>query len=457
MNQNTTQKPAPSTWAAKGEKLKDEQNYAAALEAFASARLLLLAEMGDCLSNLGRPAEAAVLYEELLDFNPKDSRANMGLGVAKLVAGNPGAAIAPFTAALDTDPSDSKALCGLGMALCGAGRMAEGFQRLAQSLDFDPENLTALHEMIKTAYALNRTAEAADRLATYLMYHPADLDMLFSQAGLLFSAGKRAEAAEQLERLLILSPDYPGATEFMAKLHSMPAGNGTTAKQAVPPPADREADRTAEARKLKGEGRYAEALEEFSRLAAAGDLTVQAEIGDCLAQVGRLDEAQSAYQQAVDRNDQDLAALVGLGVISLIQEKPVKAVTWLNRALKQDPQNGKALTALGMVRNMQDKPKEAAELFDRALEVDPDNLNAVHGLVRAAYAMGSFAGAEQRLSTYLMYHPADLDMLFSLAGILLKGGKPEQALETIDKVLIFEPGYQGGMELRNAIVAAKGE
>jgi tetratricopeptide (TPR) repeat protein len=100
---------------------------------------------------------------------------------------------------------------------------------------------------------------------------------------------------------------------------------------------------------------------------------------------------------------------------------------------------------------MQSKHDEAFDCFARAIDVDEENLTALHELTKCAYITGRFTEAAQKLNAYLAYHPADLDMLYSLAGIQFKGGKPADALESVEKVLLFAPEYEGGNELRERI------
>lgn len=384
----------------------------------------VLVDAGDCLAALEKHDDALALYGEALAAAPGDARAHVGIGIVKLLTGRLAEASAAFTRALEGEPANPKALCGLGLVRGAQERPGEAFDLFRRTLDADPENLTALHELVKLAYALDRFTEAAGHLETYLLYHPGDTDMLFSYAGILYMAGKPETARDAVERLLVLSPGYEGAGELLMKLRDQ-----------------------GPASLLKEQGKYEEALAAFSRLIDGGDRSVLADRGDCLANLGRLDEAAASYQEALQENEADPKAIVGLGVVSLLQGKQVKAVTWFNRALKADPANTRALCGLGMVRNMQGKEVEAFDCFRRALAADPENLTALHELVKLSYATGRFDEALPLLDSYLMHHPADLDMLYTLAGIQHKAGSNAEALESIEKVLLFAPDYEGGKEL----------
>lgn len=401
----------------------------------------VLVDLGDCLASLEKYDDALALYQESLVLCPTNGRALVGVGVVRYMTRRIAEAADAFSRALEIDPADPKALCGLGMARCAQGRNAEGFELYGRALEAEPENLTAVHESVRLAYELGRFNEAARRLESYLRHHPGDIDILFACAGLLHMAGRNADARDALERLLVFSPDYSGAMELLAKLEEQDQEPGERATE-------------AEARRLKEDGKYEEALTAFSRVAEAGDSSALADMGDCLAQLGRLDEAAARYLEALDADGANLKALVGLGVVSLVQGKQVKAVTWFNRALKADPANAKALCGLGMVRNMQNKHDEAFSLLARAVDADPEGLTALHELIRLSYATGRFDEAGERLDRYLMHHPADLDMVFAQAGIRFKAGRYAEALSSIETVLLFASDYEGGLELREAITQA---
>jgi tetratricopeptide (TPR) repeat protein len=270
--------------------------------------------------------------------------------------------------------------------------------------------------------------------------------MLFSFAGLLFKSGEYAEAREALERLTVLSPDYAGANDLLAMIagSSNPVTGEKEADQGLNPMAE-------EARLLKEEGKFEEALAVFSRMAGQAGHSAAADIGDCLANLDRLDEAAVSYRQALKENGNNLKALVGLGVLGLLQGEEEKAAAWFNRALQIDSADARALCGLGMVRNMQNRFEEASALFAGSLDADPEQLPALNGLVGCSYRLERFEEAERRLTNYLMYHPADLDMLFSLAGLCYRAGNLAAARDNLEKVLLFAPDYQGGRELLDKI------
>jgi len=406
----------------------------------------VLADMGDCLALQGRFEEAMEHYSQAIVSHARDPKAHVGAGVIHILKQRFPEAAQAFAEALSTEPENAKALCGLGMARYGQGFRKAGTSYFVKALEADPENITALTELVKAAYDLDEFGEAVSCTRNYLLYHPGDLDMLFSFAGLLFKSGEYAEAREALERLTVLSPDYAGANELLAMIagSSNPVTGEKEADQRLNPMAE-------EARLLKEEGKFEEALAVFSRIAGQAGHAAAVDIGDCLANLGRLDEAAVSYRQALKENGNDPKALVGLGVLGLLQGEEEQAAAWFNRALQIDSADARALCGLGMVRNMQNRFEEASAFFAGSLDADPEQLPALNGLVGCSYRLERFEEAERRLTEYLMYHPADLDMLFSLAGLCYRAGNLAAARDNLEKVLLFAPDYQGGRELLDKI------
>jgi len=104
-----------------------------------------------------------------------------------------------------------------------------------------------------------------------------------------------------------------------------------------------------------------------------------------------------------------------------------------------------------MLRNMQGKESEAYLLFTRAVEKEPENLTPLFELVKCAYRLERYDGAEHHLRNYLRFHPADLKMIFSLAGVLFRMDKGSEALEQLDTILLFDPNFEGAWEMRQMI------
>lgn len=162
-------------WIKAGDYYRGKENFAKAIEAYVQARLALLADMAECFTRLGELEDARVLFEEIVEADVRNARANAGLGIVYLLAGFPEEAALAFSNVLHVDPHESKALCGLGMTRLQQGRYDEGVKLLLQALDEKPDNLAALVELAGFARKPDGAGYrmvALERCRTYLARHP---------------------------------------------------------------------------------------------------------------------------------------------------------------------------------------------------------------------------------------------------------------------------------------------
>ena len=69
------------------------------------------------------------------------------------------------------------------------------------------------------------------------------------------------------------------------------------------------------------------------------------------------------------------------------------------------------------------------------------------GLVQSAYAFQQLDIAVEHLNNYLSLYPANIKILYCLAGTYFKQGRYDLCRETVDKILIFEPDHKDANEL----------
>jgi len=62
-----------------------------------------------------------------------------------------------------------------------------------------------------------------------------------------------------------------------------------------------------------------------------------------------------------------------------------------------------------------------------------------NNLTEAVYELGSFEVVEKYFKEYIALHPANLNMLFSLAGIQFKLEKIVEAKDNLENILVFAP------------------
>jgi len=192
-------------WLKAGAHYRSKGNFEKALEAFAQARLAILCEMGECLTSLGQLDEGRILFEEVLEANSADVRANAGIGVTSLLAGDHGTAEAAFGNVLHLDPGNAKALCGLGMAKKANGQLEDAYSLLLQALEKDPGLKSSLQALADVGCRLGKSVEVLPLLRKYLKRHPEDAEIAIDiQAleGTSLETTQSVTVAEQLKVVL---------------------------------------------------------------------------------------------------------------------------------------------------------------------------------------------------------------------------------------------------------------
>jgi tetratricopeptide (TPR) repeat protein len=93
----------------------------------------------------------------------------------------------------------------------------------------------------------------------------------------------------------------------------------------------------------------------------------------------------------------------------------------------------------------------AFHLFQEATRRNPENSRAILGVLQLGYPLKKYNEIENTLRSYLDLHPASIDMLYSLAGVLYAQRRLGEARSEVAKILIFEPENSRATELKRLI------
>lgn len=121
-----------------------------------------MARTGVELAQAGRLREAALVFESMVEINPRDAGAHAALGTVYQKLGRPDDAVRAYGEALARDPTHPVALGNRGELLLRLGRR-EGYGDVAAAVAADPEGRTAAgRRAARLARAI--TADAMARL-----------------------------------------------------------------------------------------------------------------------------------------------------------------------------------------------------------------------------------------------------------------------------------------------------
>jgi Flp pilus assembly protein TadD len=171
------------------------------------------------------------------------------------------------------------------------------------------------------------------------------------------------------------------------------------------------------------------------------------ELGDCYTSVGNYSQAQRCYEKAATLGPDEPGPYIGLGVAALQRGNLDDAEIAFRVACRLDPKCARAYTGLAMVAQQQRAFPHAFDLYMKSLELDTDSITALLGLFQVSCEMGSFAKVIYYLEVYLEMHPGDTSVMFALAALYLKDGRPEQSKNVLLSLLALEPANHDAVNL----------
>jgi tetratricopeptide (TPR) repeat protein len=163
------------------------------------------------------------------------------------------------------------------------------------------------------------------------------------------------------------------------------------------------------------------------------------ELGDCYTSLGRYSQAQHCYEKAATLGPDEPGPYIGLGVAALQTDKLDDAEIAFRVAYRLDPKSAKACAGLAMVAQQRRELPRAFDFYMKSLELDTDSIMALLGLFQVSCEMGSFAKVIYYLEVYLSMHPGDSAVMFALAALYLKDGRPEPSKAMLLHLLALDP------------------
>ena len=169
--------------------------------------------------------------------------------------------------------------------------------------------------------------------------------------------------------------------------------------------------------------------------------------GHCNLKKGNYDEAERCYNRAriIDRTSEK--PYLGLGSIELLKKNYNVAEQYYRKALQLKPDSDKVRLGIAVLKLEQGRPSDAFTEAKTALDLRIENQQAMLLLIKTGHQSGRLREAEKYLAEYSSLHPANIDILYTLAGIRYKLGREPEALEAARRILIFDPGHDAAADL----------
>lgn len=252
----------------------------------------------------GRLEEAARLYRQVIQADPRNFFAHHMLGILRAQQGSPAEALELVGAALRIDPSSGEALSNYGNLLTMLGRPAEALAAFDRALAIGPRYAETLTNRANILWGMKRLEEALSGYREALSLKPDLLEALVGSANALRALDKPQEALEVLNRALVLRPDAATLLRDRGALFQVLQQPGKALADLDRALADE--PRHAEALSNRGIAlshlrRFDEALASYALALAINPRLVEAlsNRGHTLREMGRMEDALASYDQAL--------------------------------------------------------------------------------------------------------------------------------------------------------------
>jgi glycosyltransferase involved in cell wall biosynthesis/GT2 family glycosyltransferase/Flp pilus assembly protein TadD len=216
-----------------------------------------------------------------------------------------------------------------------------------------------------------------------------------------------------------------------------------------------------EAQSLYASGEFEKAADMLqslvnSRMTLAGEQPFETwqTLGNCLARLNRLEDAENAYHEAIKHDQSSERPYLGLGTVAMLQDNWQAAMFGFMTALAKNPETTKGEFGVGLSLAARNRHRDAVEHFEKVLNQDPENSEALFYLYRSAMESGQPALAVQPIQRYLERHPRDVNFLFNLCGAHWKSGDIAQATELCQRVLELEPNHAAATDVLEHLKSA---
>jgi tetratricopeptide (TPR) repeat protein len=167
--------------------------------------------------------------------------------------------------------------------------------------------------------------------------------------------------------------------------------------------------------------------------------------GSIFYQRGYLEQAESAFRQALRNDPASAEARYGIGSVQLKQNKLEDARESFNRAVKLPSSYPSTLpnawNNLGLIATRQNQIAEAIPYFQEALKLSPDYPVALNNLGNAFRQQKRWEEARKVLEHAVDVNPEDPEANYSLGMVFAQLDQNEHANEYLQRALKFRPVY----------------
>jgi tetratricopeptide (TPR) repeat protein len=333
----------------------------------------MISNLGYLYYQMNRLEDGAATYGRAVEADPADPDGYEGRAVCLMGLGKFAEAEKDMDAVIARRPT-SDSYSNRGAMRSRGGRYAEAMEDYRQALKISPENAAVHFNLAILCARQGKHADAVESYRRAIELGRVQADGHVGLAKALIKLRRFAEAEEASTKAIDLAPDSGGSyadraqsraeqgkagealDDYLKALERMPDDNGIL--------------RDVGLIQLKA-GRYPQALPYLQRARDLGKADAGSLLGECLLQLGRLEDADAAFTQAVKDLPKDSMVLFGRSRVRQQQARRAEAIADLDAAIALAPTFAEAFGLRGVLKLEEKRRTEAAADLKRAIELKP--------------------------------------------------------------------------------------
>ncbi len=165
-------------------------------------------------------------------------------------------------------------------------------------------------------------------------------------------------------------------------------------------------------------------------MTALHDVNKLINIGFSLHEDGKLEEAEYAYQEALQQDNENAELYNLLGVLKLQQNDVISAINWIEKAVERSPESYfyetlfQAYVRAGLFKQIVKREDEVLKLF-------PDNFSLLFNIALANTKVRNIKAAIKYYDKALKINPGSYDAWFNLSHMYSIEGEAENAVSAL--------------------------
>lgn len=363
-------------------------------------------------------------------------------------------AAAKYVARNPLDLDGVKLLARIDLAMQRAPHAEEALTRAVDAGQADADTL----DLLGRAYAQDgKQAQALQAFERAAQMAPNNADILTRLASARLGVGDADGATRDLEHSLTLAPDKKAAGEALV-VAALAAGEVDKADKALQH-LDRDKTPPEVLGVLTGLVRMAQLDFDGARNALLavlrerpGSIPARLNLAKIAVLQNKQPEAEQLLNEILKQDPANEQALSGLLAILIKDGRLGHAIAVVESARAAAPANNSLTVALADLYVRAREPKKALDLLEKAQKGQLPSQLLLAAQVRAETAAGETAAAEASLRKVLSINPRDVAARRSLADVLTKSGKVDDARTVLRQGLTIMPGNR--LLLQGLVIAS---